>query len=216
MDFLHILETMGVEARIYHYKQTVHTFYIMFAHGQHYLQVEIGTKKTILETMIDRFPNILKEEISHYEELINKEVKEIAEGDIDIELSLRSSSPYNDVIDVQSTIMLYHYYSLAIMIYTFAESSLKQICEYSNLKICKVKGSKLFKYYETIKQTHEALPLLDEIWKERDSFGKIRNRITHEMKTQNHIATQEYLHKQLDDAYNMLCHVLNQVLVRKE
>ena len=188
----------------------------MVAHGKHYLQDEIDTKNSILDEMIDRFPNILKSEIAYYETLINKDAKEIAEGDIDIEISSKNSSSYNDVVDIQSTILLYHYYSLAIMIYTYAESSLKQIYEYLGLTMCKGKGSKLLKYYETIKQSHKALPLLDEIWKDRWKFGDIRDEIAHEMSTQNHIITQEYLHKQLDGAYKMLCIVLNQVLVNAE
>ena len=191
----------------------------MIAHGIHYLQAEIDDKKDILSEMIDRFPNILKSEIAHYKELIDIEAKENAEGDIDVECSLWNNSTYHEVIDTQSTILLYHYYSLAIMIYTFAESSLKQICEYSNVKILPQKKgekkSKLSRYYDTIKNAHKSLPILEDIWAGRASFGTTRNKIAHEMKTQNHIAMQEYLHKQLNDAYNMLCLVLNQVLANK-
>lgn len=186
----------------------------MIAKGRHYLQAEIDEKKDILETMIDRFPNILKEEIAHYENKIKEEAKSIAEGDVEIEISCISSSPYNSVVDFQTNVLIYHYYSLAVMIYTYAESSLKQICEYAELKICKSKGSKLFKYYETIKTAHERLPLLDEIWKDRQSFQEMRNKITHEMNSQNHVATQEYLHEQLEAAYKMLCVVLKQVIVK--
>lgn len=91
----------------------------MFSHGQHYLQVEIDTKKAILETMIERFPNILKGEIAYYETLINEEARMTAGGDKDIEMTCKNNSLYNNVVDFQESVLIYHYYSLAIMIYTF-------------------------------------------------------------------------------------------------
>lgn len=54
--------------------------------------------------------------------------------------------------------------------------------------------------------------MLDEIWAERETFQKMRNKITHEMNTQNHVATQEYLKSNLEKAYNMLCITLTEVL----
>ena len=196
--------------------KTVHTFYIMFSHGQHYLQVEIDTKKAILETLIERFPNILKGEIAYYETLINEEARAAAGGDKDIEITCKKNSLYNNVVDFQESVLIYHYYSLAIMIYTFAESSLKQICEYATLNISSIKSDKLSKYYAKIKQQYDTLPILDEIWEERESFQQMRNKITHEMRTQNHVATQEYLKTNLEKAYNMLCATLAVVLISKK
>lgn len=184
----------------------------MFSHGQHYLQIEIDTKKAILETMIERFPNIIKGEIAYYETLINEEARMIAGGDKDIEMTCKNNSLYNNVVDFQESVLIYHYYSLAIMIYTFAESSLKQICEYANLHISSIRRDKLNKYYDKIRSQYNTLPMLDEIWAERETFQKMRNKITHEMNTQNHVATQEYLKSNLEKAYNMLCITLTEVL----
>lgn len=189
----------------------VHTFYIMIAHGQHYLQVEIDTKKDILETMIERFPNILRGEIAHYETLVNEEARAAASGDKEIEIAHKNNSPYNEVIVFHENVLIYHYYSLAIMIYTFAESSLKLICDKYNPIDKKGSGNYLVAYYNQLRKKYDNLPKLRKVWKDRQSFQDMRNKIAHEMKTQNHIATQEYLHKQLNDAHTMLCLVLNQV-----
>jgi len=187
----------------------------MFSHGQHYLQVEIDTKKAILETMIERFPNILKGEIAYYETLINEEARMTAGGDKDIEMTCKNNSLYNNIVDFQGSVLIYHYYSLAIMIYTFAESSLKQICEYANLHIESIRGDKLNKYYDKIRLKYNTLPMLDEIWSERETFQKMRNKITHEMNAQDHVATQEYLNSNLEKAYNMLNIALSAVTTTK-
>ena len=184
----------------------------MFAHGQHYLQAEIETKKAILDTMIERFPNILRGEIAYYETLVNEEARVAASGDKEIEIAYKHNSPYNDIIDFQENVLIYHYYSLAIMIYTFAESSLKLICDKYTPIDKKGSGNYLVAYYNQIRKKYDSLPRLRKIWKDRQSFQDMRNMITHEMRTQNHIAIQEYLKNNLEKAYNMLSIVLTTVI----
>lgn len=187
----------------------------MIAPGIHSLQNEIDTKKVILETLVERFPNILEEEIAHYETLLNEEAVTAAAGDKDIEMSYKQNSFYNNIIDFQSSILLLYYYSLTIMIYSFAETSLKQICDYAHLYNKQIRRNYIVEYYKQIKIKYDTLPALEELWKERASFQEIRNMITHQMKTQNQVATKAYLKNNLDEIYNMLCIVLSEVLTHK-
>jgi len=161
--------------------------------------------------MIERFPNVLKMEIAQYNDLLEKESKENAEGDIEVEILLRNNSLYNDVIDIQSNILLYHYFSLAILIYSFAETSLEKICSQVNLSTPTPSRNKLNKYYTRVRGKYKELPKLSKIWKGKAVFQKYRNEITHQMTTNNESLTQNYLHTQLDAAYNMLCIVLRQI-----
>lgn len=183
----------------------------MFATGKHYLQSEIDNEKSILESMIERFPNILKGEIAYYETL-KKEARLIAHGDTLVEFSIRFNSSYNQLIDAQTNVLIFHYYSLAIMIYAYAESSLKHICEYVGIDTKNIRANILYNYYNKLQKEYANLPKLDIVWKERESFQKMRNTITHEMRVQNHIATQDYLNNNLKKAYELLCTVLNEVL----
>jgi len=187
----------------------------MFAHGKHYLQSEIDEGKSILESMIQRFPNILKGEIAYYETIIKEEARIAAQGDIDIKLSYEHNSPYNGVIDFQENVLVYYYSSLAIMIYTYGESSLKHICEYAKINIKNIKKDKLKRYYCKLKDKYVTLPELDKIWSGRGAFQNIRNKITHERATLNQKATQEYLSQNLNEVYKMLCVVLNEVINSK-
>lgn len=143
--------------------QTVRTFYIMIAKGRNNLQAEIDTKKDILDNMIERFPNVLKMEIAQYNDLLEKESKENAEGDIEVEILLRNNSLYNDAIDIQSNILLYHYFSLAILIYSFAETSLEKICSQVNLSTPTPSRNKLNKYYTRVRGKYKELPKLSKI-----------------------------------------------------
>lgn len=135
----------------------------MIAKGRNNLQAEIDTKKDILDNMIERFPNVLKMEIAQYNDLLEKESKENAEGDIEVEILLRNNSLYNDAIDIQSNILLYHYFSLAILIYSFAETSLEKICSQVNLSTPTPSRNKLNKYYTRVRGKYKELPKLSKI-----------------------------------------------------
>lgn len=187
----------------------------MFAHGKHYLQSEIDEGKSILESMIQRFPNILKGEIAYYETIMKEKARIAAQDDSDIKLSYEHNSPYNDVIDFQENVLVYYYSSLAIMIYTYGESSLKHICEYAKIDINKIRKDILKRYYSKLREKYVTLPELDEIWSGREPFQNIRNKITHDLTTLNHESTQEYLSHNLNESYNMLCAVLNEVINSK-
>ena len=183
----------------------------MIAKGRNNLQAEIDTKKDILDNMIERFPNVIKNEIAQYKALLDKVSKENAEGDIEIEISLMNNSLYNDAIDIESNILLYHYFSLAIMIYSFAETSLEKICSQINLSTPTPSRNKLNTYYNRVWGKYKELPKLSKVWKGKTTFQKYRNEITHQMATNNESLTPDYLHTQLDAAYNMLCIVLRQI-----
>ena len=183
----------------------------MFAKGKNSLQAEIDIQKAVLYEMIERFPNLIKDEIARYENLLNTEAKEAADGDTDIEMSYIRNSPYNDVIDFRYNVLLYHYYSLCLMIYAYAESTISTISERENPCKGKIKGNYLEGHYNRIRSKYSKLPKLNKMWEERSSFQKKRNLIAHKLRMQDMGEMQNYLKYNLQCAYNLLCIVVNEI-----
>lgn len=183
----------------------------MFARGKSNLLAEIEDRRSVLSEMIERFPNLIKDEIANFEMLMDKEAKEAAESDIDIEISCRANSMYYSVIDYKYDVLTCHYYSLCLMIYAYAESLVTRISLEVNPIKKKLKGNYLEGHYQRIKSKYPRLPKLKAIWNDKDSIQKNRNMIAHQLKSQDVTITQEYLTRNLESAYNLLCTIEKEI-----
>ena len=182
--------------------------------GRNYEQADIDGKYEVLQYMIYELPRMVDSTISAVEKKIDKEAKEAGDGDLDIEDSVRSQSPWHQYIESISELPAYAYQAAVNMIYSYTESTLsifqnkikqkqRQIkmprCIYllcifmKKISACLQiqKKSKIEKIIEQLQRNYNLnenknIKDLSDYWPNYQEFRKLRNHLVHEWKDPKH------------------------------
>jgi glucosamine 6-phosphate synthetase-like amidotransferase/phosphosugar isomerase protein len=127
----------------------------MFGRIRNMNQVKIETEYEVLEHMIQDIPQFIQSEIDKLNEQISNDAKIVSENDQDIEVNMRCSDIRNYMIDILIEMKTYLYHAMIVMLYSYAETNMKDLS--SNLGIkedkCKIK-----RLYNRIKDNTNELP----------------------------------------------------------
>ena len=149
----------------------------MFANCRNMAQVKIETEYEVLEHMILDIPRYIQSEIDKLTEQIVKDAKINSEGDQEIEVDMRSTDFRNYLIDVLTEMKTYLYHSMIIMLYSYAETNMKDLSVNLGLHEDKCKIKRLF---NRIKDNVDGLSSLEDYWCEIKEFNNLRNSIVHD------------------------------------
>lgn len=190
----------------------------MFSEGMNNNQYRVYFQNLVFERMIEDIPSFISDEVKTVEAEIFKTAEETAQGDtypashtygdpktgewheeeieVPVEHSIANSDIRNELIKLLEEMPYYFYHAMVAMLWSFAETTLKD----AN-KDFKVKKTKVEYLFEEIKETIERpdLGTVKDIWPDIKEFNDIRNQVIHEgqVKKQDIVINQEYLLKNL-------------------
>lgn len=149
----------------------------MFGKVRNMTQVKIEIEHEMLEHMILDIPRYIQSEINQINEQIAKDAKINSEGDREIEEDMRLTDCRNYMVDVLTEMKTYLYHSMIIMLYSYAETNLKNLSANLGLHEEKCKIKRLF---NRIKDNVDGLSSLEDYWCEIKEFNNLRNSIVHD------------------------------------
>lgn len=149
----------------------------MFGKIRNMTQVKVETEYEMLEHMILDIPRYIQSEIDKLNEQIAKDTKINSEGDQEIEVDMRLTDCRNYMIDVLMDMKTYLYHSMIIMLYSYAETNLKDLSLNLGLQEDRCKIKRLF---NRIKDNVDGLSSLEDYWCEIKEFNNLRNSIVHD------------------------------------
>ena len=190
----------------------------MFSKGMSDNQSRVYFQNLVFERMIEDIPSFISDEVKKVEAEILKNAEETAQGDTypeshtygdpktgewheeEIEVtmahSIANSDIRNELIKILEEMPYYFYQAMVAMLWSFAETTLK-----NEQKEFKVKKTKVEYLFEEIMEKigHEDLGTVKDLWPNVKEFNDIRNQVIHEgqVKKQDIVINQEYLLKNL-------------------
>ena len=188
----------------------------MFSKGMSDNQSRVYFQNLVFERMIEDIPSFIEEEVQKVEQEIRINAKETAqcdtylashgccdpetgecheeEDEVPEELSMANSDIRNELIKLLEEMPYYFYQAMVAMLWSFAETTLK-----NEQKEFKVKKTKVEYLYEEImdKIGREDLGTVKDLWPNVKEFNDIRNQVIHEGQVKNIVINQEYLLKNL-------------------
>lgn len=154
---------------------------IMFGRIRNMNQVKIETEYEVLEHMIQDIPQYIQSEIDKLNEQISNDAKIDSENDQDIEVNMRSSDIRNYMMDILIEMKTYLYHSMIVMLYSYAETNMKNLSLNLSLNLgIKEDKCKIKRLYNRIKDNTNGLPDIECYWKKIKEFNSIRCSIVHD------------------------------------
>lgn len=212
----------------------------MIAKGMSNQQAKIYYQKLVFERMIEDIPSFIEKEIQKIKEQIKRDADATAKDDtytvydtygdyeskswhteeikVPIADDIARSDSRNGYTDILEKIPHYFYHSMVVMLYSFAESTMKVISEENHQ--CKKNNKKnsnsqFGKCFNKIKNQYPLIRSIsiNDYWQDYDVFRKIRNEITHEGEVCNPTdePTQEFLLNNLHSIYSLLKEIYNKI-----
>lgn len=190
----------------------------MFSKGMSDNQSRVYFQNLVFERMIEDIPSFISDEVKKVEAEIFKNAEETAQGDtypashtygdpktgewheeeveFPVSHDIAKSDPLNEYIKLLEEMPYYFYQAMVAMLWSFAETTLK-----NEQKEFKVKKTKVEYLFEEIMEKigREDLGTMKDLWPNVKEFNDIRNQVIHEgqVKKQDIVINQEYLLKNL-------------------
>lgn len=199
----------------------------MFAKGRSNLQAGIDYDFEMLDYMLGIIPTLIQQSSEEIQKQIDIDAKENAGDDLEIQISISNNDCRNELLSLNYDIQRYFICVMTSMIYTFAESKLKQLSNETN-KFKKPNKTTVEKFYQNILNTFCDLQPLDSIWPTFKEFNNYRNKITHELfddrvrfindveKDPTGIVSMEKLETNLKQVHQMLRGIADRITEREQ
>lgn len=178
----------------------------MIAKGKSMMEAEIDFQYQVFKLMMEQYPKLVQQYAEQWEQQIQEETVANSEGDDEIQLSMRTNHPLNEVIDIQKKSIEFFNNVMLALIESYAESHLYTISQ----AILPQTGPKLLQYYSTIHRRFPQLPNIQDAWPNLQKFISKRNKFIHEFALNSNLDSIKPA-QQLDYAYNLLSKVSKQI-----